>query len=490
MPIRVYNSLTQKKELLKPLNKRKMGIYVCGITAYDVCHLGHARAAVGFDVIYRTLKQNGLDVTYVRNYTDIDDKIILRSQETKVPWKALTEKYIAEYQEDMQLLNVLTPTLEPKATDHIPQMVAAIQKLFAAGLAYEAGGSIYYPVRAFKNYGKLSHKNIEELEAGARVEIAEAKKDPLDFALWKGAKPGEPTWESPWGPGRPGWHIECSVMSTHYLGQPFDIHGGGRDLIFPHHENEVAQAEGVGSKKFCNYFLHNGTVNINAEKMSKSLKNFKTIKEVVAEQSPEVVRYFLLSVHYGSPLDYTEKNMQEARAACDRFYLLGERLETIPPPQRISPKPKNELEKALAKNLKELDKKFNTAMNDDFNTTAALGAAFETVRLYNKYLDSEGVRLTPFAQWAKATWANSLECFHEVLGILGLKPAAYFIQLKKSRAKTQKIDVAWVEKKIQEREAARRQKDFKKGDALRVELLEAGIELKDRPDGTTEWHFK
>lgn len=496
MSLQVYNSLTQKKEIFKPLKKNKVRMYVCGITAYDVCHLGHARAAVAFDVITRYFLQKKWAVTYVRNYTDIDDKIIARSNETKVPWQTLTERYIQEYKEDMRLLNVLTPQLEPKATGHIPQMVEVIQKLIKVGKAYEVDGSVYYSVRSFPHYGKLSHKNIEELESGARVEIEERKKDPLDFALWKAAKPGEPTWESPWGKGRPGWHIECSVMSSHYLGQPFDIHGGGRDLIFPHHENEIAQAEGSNAKTFCRYFLHNGFININAEKMSKSLRNFKTIKEVVAEHTAEVTRYFLISVHYGSPLDYTEKNMAEAKAACDRYYQLGQRLEAIPlegiplAAKLTKPAVKRPLEKKLAKSLAELPKKWTQAMEDDFNTAAALGAIFETVRVFNKYLDSEGSTKTSFAAWARGQWEATQKEMHEVFGLFALKPEKYFALLKGARSQVKQIEVAWIEQKLAERLAARKTRDFVKADQIRAELVQKGVEVKDRPDGTTEWHFK
>lgn len=491
MTLRVYNSLSQKKEEFKPIKKNKVGMYVCGITAYDACHLGHARAAVAFDVIFRYFKFLGFDVSYVRNYTDIDDKIINRSNETGTPWETLTQRYIQEYQEDMRLLNVLQPTKEPKATEHVPQMIEAIKALIKNKKAYEVEGNVYYAVREFKNYGKLSHKDIEDLEVGSRIEIEEKKKDPLDFALWKRAKPGEPVWKSPWGEGRPGWHIECSVMSTKYLGQPFDIHGGGRDLIFPHHENEMAQAEGALAQPFCHYFLHNGFININAEKMSKSKKNFKTIKEVVAEHTGEVTRYFLISAHYGSPLDYTEKNMAEAKAACDRYYLLLKRLQEIPLAKNLKgPRPANETEKELAQSLKLLSQRFEANMNDDFNTAGALGVVFETIRVFNKYLDQEGVKATTFLKWARAEWERCQNVFRDVLGVFHLEPEAYFENVKKVRAKTKSIDVDWIEKKIEERKQARLAKDFKKGDAIREELAKLAVELKDCPDGTTEWHFR
>lgn len=490
-PIRVYNSLTQKKEEFRSLKKGKVGMYVCGITAYDACHLGHARAAVAFDVVYRYLKRSGFEVTYVRNFTDIDDKIIQRSKETGTPWQELTERYIGEYGEDMRMLNVAKPTKEPRATEFISEMVKAIEGLIKNGKAYEVSGNVYYAVRSFGDYGKLSHKKIEDLESGARIEIDETKKDPLDFALWKKAKPGEPTWKSPWGEGRPGWHIECSVMSTNFLGQPFDIHGGGRDLIFPHHENEIAQAEGLCAKNFCNYFLHNGFININAEKMSKSLKNFMTIKEVTAKHDAEVVRYFLIAAHYGSPLDYTEQNMAEAKMALDRYYQLAERVEKIPLAKSASrPAKMNAAEQELAASLEDLLKKFKIAMDDDFNTAKALGAIFEMIRTFNKYLDGDFNTAGPFAKWARASFEKVLEEVKEVLGVFVSAPQNYFARFKEAKTSTSKIDAVWVEQQIEARRQARLVKDFKKSDAVRDELSQLGIELKDRPDGTTEWHFR
>lgn len=490
MTLKVYNSLTQKKEAFLPIKKGKVGLYACGITAYDACHLGHARAAVAFDIVYRYLKAKGLKVTYVRNFTDIDDKIIKRAGETKTPWKELTERYIREYGEDMDLLHCEKPTKEPKATEHISEMIEAIQVLIRNGRAYESQRNVYYAVREFKEYGKLSHKNIEELESGARIEIDETKKDPLDFALWKRAKPGEPKWKSPWGEGRPGWHIECSVMSTQYLGQPFDIHGGGRDLIFPHHENEIAQAEGASDKKFCHYFLHNGFININAEKMSKSLGNFRTIKEVCAKHDAEVVRFFLISAHYGSPLDYTERNMADAKVALDRYYLLASRLAKIPFKKGAKcPSKLTELEKELSVSLEDLPPKFEAAMDDDFNTPKALGVIFETVRLWNKYLDQiDGS--TPLAIWARNVWEKSQKEIQAALGVFYSDPKVYFERLNATKAGSAEIDVRWVERMIEERRQARAKKDYKKGDDIREELLQKGIEIKDRPDGTTEWHFQ
>src|SRR3990167_9520507 len=319
MPLCLYNSLKQKKEEFISLHPQRVGMYVCGVTVYDYCHLGHARASVVFDMIYRYLTHQGYTVTYVRNFTDIDDKIIKKSQSTQTPWQQITAQFIQAFHEDMTSLGNLAPSFEPKATDFIPHMVQMIQTLIDKGHAYQAGGDVYYAVRSKKDYGKLSHKNLEELESGARIEIGEQKKDPLDFALWKAAKPGDPTWPSPFGPGRPGWHIECSVMSTQLLGEQVDIHGGGRDLIFPHHENEIAQSEGTTGKEFVRYWIHNGFVNLNTEKMSKSTGNILTIREVLKKYLREVIRYFLLSSHYSSPLDYTEQNLTQAKTSVERI---------------------------------------------------------------------------------------------------------------------------------------------------------------------------
>jgi len=464
-------------------------MYVCGITAYDSCHMGHARAAVAFDVIFRYLKYLGYDVRFVRNYTDVDDKIIQRAREKNISCKELTEQYIAEYREDMKMLQVLTPTVEPKATEHIPEMIETIRQLIDQEKAYAVGGNVYYRVRAFQDYGKLSHKKIEDLESGARIEIDETKKDPLDFALWKAAKPGEPTWESPWGPGRPGWHIECSAMSTKYLGQPFDIHGGGRDLIFPHHENEIAQAEGACGKDFCRYFLHNGFININAEKMSKSLKNFMTIRQVVEEHDAEVVRYFLVSAHYGSPIDYTEKNLADAKAALDRLYTLMGRLETIPLQKKLkAPKTTTDLEKELVDDLSLWPKKFEQAMNEDFNTSQALGALFETVRLINKYLDAVETQATPVARWTRMQFESARLLFAQVLGIGSLPPKVYFERIKNKNLAAASLSSETVEALLTKRREARLAKDFAEADRIRKKLFDLGVELKDNPDGTTTWH--
>jgi len=320
MALRVYNTMTQKKEEFIPLHKGRIGMYACGVTVYDLCHIGHARSAMVFDVIYRYLQYKGYEVTYVRNFTDVDDKIIKRAQEAGVSTEEIAARYIQEFYIDMGALGMLKPTMEPKATEHIPEMIAQVERLLEKGLAYQVEGDVYYAVEKFPEYGKLSKRTLDEMQAGARVEVDERKRNPLDFALWKAAKPGEPSWASPWGKGRPGWHIECSAMSQRYLGDTLDIHGGGKDLIFPHHENEIAQAEGATGRPFVRFWLHNGFVNIAKEKMSKSLGNFLTIKEILKEYHPEVVRFFLLSRHYRSPVDFSSQGMEEARQNLARFY--------------------------------------------------------------------------------------------------------------------------------------------------------------------------
>ncbi|MGB7630580.1 MAG: cysteine--tRNA ligase, partial [Candidatus Deferrimicrobium sp.] len=317
MTLSVFNTMGNRKEPFVPLVPGKVRMYVCGVTVYDLCHIGHARANVAFDIIVRYLRYAGYDVTYIRNFTDIDDKIIRRAAQEGSDYLAVSTKYIRAFHEDFDRLGLLRPDVEPKATEHLPEIVALVARLVREGQAYEVGGDVYYSVKGFPGYGKLSGKNVEDLRVGARVDVDERKNDPLDFALWKASKPGEPAWESPWGPGRPGWHIECSAMSMKHLGETFDIHGGGKDLVFPHHENEIAQSEAATGKPFARYWLHNGFVNINNEKMSKSLGNFFTLRDVLAQVKPEVLRFFLASSHYRSPIDYSDQSLIEAKAGLD-----------------------------------------------------------------------------------------------------------------------------------------------------------------------------
>lgn len=457
-------------------------MYVCGITAYDYCHLGHARASVVFDLIYRYLRFKGYEVRYVRNFTDIDDKIIKRAQEKGQDWKQVAEFFIQAFHEDMQALGNLPPTDEPRATQFILEMQEMIAKLVEKGIAYPAKGDVFYAVRKFPTYGELAQKNLEELEAGARVEVQEAKKDPLDFALWKAAKPGEPEWASPWGQGRPGWHIECSAMSTQLLGPSLDIHGGGRDLIFPHHENERAQSEGTYGKPFVKYWLHNGFVNLNADKMSKSTGNFMTIRDVLAQYPHEAIRYFLLSAHYRSPLDFNEGNMKEALAAVDRVYQTLQRMEEAIPGQG------GEGPESSWKVAQDFAASFEAAMDDDFNSAQVLGICFDLVREVNKFLDmgpgSEA--LEKFRSAAKNAFAQVGAC----LGIFAQAPALYLEARKNFGLKQGDLGEAEIQQKIAERKAARGNKDFKTSDRIRDELAAQGIILEDKPDGTTTWKVK
>ncbi|MDX1369683.1 cysteine--tRNA ligase, partial [Pseudomonas sp.] len=368
----IYNTLTKSKDVFKPLLDNQVRLYVCGMTVYDFCHIGHARVMVAFDVVTRWLRHRGYEVTYVRNITDIDDKIIRRANDNGEPFEALVERMIAAMHEDEARLNVLRPDQEPRATEHIAGMHAMIQTLIDKGFAYAPGnGDVYYRVGKFVGYGKLSRKKIEDLKVGARIEVDEAKQDPLDFVLWKGVKPGEPSWPSPWGAGRPGWHIECSVMSTCCLGETFDIHGGGPDLVFPHHENEIAQSEAATGKLYANAWMHAGAVRVDGEKMSKSLGNFFTIREVLEKYHPEVVRYLLVSSHYRSPINYSEDSLKEAKGALERFYNALKGLPVAAPAGGEA-----------------FVERFGAAMDDDFNTAEALAVLFDVVRDGNRHLDS------------------------------------------------------------------------------------------------------
>lgn len=481
MPLKIYNTQSQQKEEFLPLKPPQVKMYVCGITVYDYCHLGHARAAVVFDVIYRFLKHLGYHVEYVRNFTDIDDKIIKRSQENAEDWRELTGRFIQAFHEDMAALGNESPTQEPKATDYIKGMQAMIQKLIDQGLAYVVEGDVFYKVRDFKSYGALAHKNIEDLDVGARVEVLEEKHDPLDFALWKSAKPGEPTWDSPWGPGRPGWHIECSVMSTQLLGETLDIHGGGRDLIFPHHENERAQSEGATGQPFVKYWIHNGFVNLNADKMSKSTGNFLTIREVLKQYSFEAVRYLLLSSHYRSPLDFSDQSMAEATAAVERIYETLQRLEEE---SGVGGSDKVET-KALDQMLDEFEPSFQKVMEDDFNTAQVLALCFDLARQTNRWLDEK-----PNEALLGKKRAAIQKCFQlvsQVLGLFGQDPKSYWEQKKQRSLQASQLSPEKIEQKIVERKEARSNKDFAKADQIRDELVALGIILKDNPDGSTTW---
>jgi cysteinyl-tRNA synthetase len=473
MALRVYNTLGREKQLFEPIEPGKVRMYVCGPTVYDSCHIGHARSVVVFDIIARYLRAKDFEVTYVRNFTDVDDKIIDRANQLGVDYQDVAEKYIKEFYEDMDALNNARADIEPKPTEHINQIIKFIERLMEARLAYQVNGDVYYSVESFEGYGKLSGRKLEDMEAGARVDIDQRKHNPFDFVLWKSSKPGEPAWDSPWGQGRPGWHIECSVMSSEYLGESFDIHGGGKDLCFPHHENEIAQSEGIFGKPFVKYWIHNGFVNINQEKMSKSLGNFLMIKDVIKEYHPEVVRLFLLSNHYRSPIDFTDLAMDEARAGLDKIYNLLERLE-----QRIGLKPTTEIEPGNCW------KHFCEAMDDDFNTARGIGILFDTVRNANRELDEykESLPLESEKE-LQADHADILR-IGRILGILTESPKTYFDKKRTDALKQQSLDPAVIDKMVQERTEARKSKEWEKADNIRNKLLEMNIIIEDRTDGT------
>ncbi len=456
MGLAIYNTLSKTKEEFKPLVGNQVRMYVCGMTVYDYCHIGHARVMVAFDVISRWLRFRGYDVTYVRNITDIDDKIIRRANENGEGFLELTGRMIAAMHEDEQRLNVLRPDQEPKASDHIAGMHQMIQTLIDKGYAYAPGnGDVYYRVGKFAGYGKLSRRRIEDLKIGARIEVDEAKDDPLDFVLWKGVKPGEPSWPSPWGDGRPGWHIECSVMSTCCLGDTFDIHGGGPDLVFPHHENEIAQSEAATGKPYAATWMHAGAVRVDGEKMSKSLGNFFTIREVLEKYHPEVVRYLLVSSHYRSAINYSEDSLREAKGALERFYHALKGLPAAAPAGGDA-----------------FVERFAAAMDDDFNAPEACAVLFDMVREINRLKESDVA--------AAAGLAARLRELAENLGVLQLDPEAFL----RSGAEG-KVDAAEVEALILARLAARAEKNWAESDRIRDQLTAMGVVLEDGKGGTT-----
>ena len=464
--LNIYNSLTSRKQEFIPLEEGKIGVYVCGMTVYDYCHLGHARVMVAFDAIIRYLRYRGYHVTYVRNITDIDDKIINRANELGESVRSLTDRFIECMHEDFSSLGTVEPDTEPRATEFIPQIIEMISRLIDSGHAYHASNNdVYYRVRKFTNYGQLSGKNLDELQSGARVERDESKEDPLDFVLWKHAKPDEPFWDSPWGKGRPGWHIECSAMSTSLLGNNFDIHGGGIDLLFPHHENEIAQSEAVTGEPFVNCWMHNGHLNINAEKMSKSLKNFLTIREIFERDADhkkigEILRMIFLSSHYRSPLSYSEDGFETAKSAIQRIYFSLDQSERYCSPTDFEIEP-------------EYAAKFNKAMDDDFNTPEALSVIFECVRELNRCIEKKLI------QRGNTLRATLLELTSS-LGIAQLSAEQFF-----RSAIVESDDM--IESLISKRVDARKTKQWDVADQIRDELTELGIAIEDRSDGTSSW---
>ena len=471
--MRVFNTRTDRKEEFEPIKDGFVGMYVCGITAYDLSHVGHARSMIVFDVIYRYLKFLGYEVKYVRNFTDIDDKIINRANKEGVSSKEISERFIEEFRKDAEALGLEPPSLEPKVTDHIPDIIDMIKGLIEKGYAYEIDGNVYFSVKKFKNYGLLSKKRIDELRSGARVDLDERKEDPLDFALWKKSKEGEPFWESPWGRGRPGWHIECSVMSMKYLGKSFDIHGGGMDLIFPHHENEIAQSEAFTQQSFARYWIHNGFVNINREKMSKSLGNYYTIREVLNDYHPEVIRLFLLSTHYRNPIDFSYKGLKEVDLSLERFYNTLWNLDEFIKTKKLT-------ESKTSFNLLE---RFKEAMDDDFNTALAIGHVFETQREVNKLLASR----IPDRSLLK--FREDIRRIGKVLGVFGSDPKKYLDERREAMLRGLDIEEDEIVRLIEIRNEARRNKDWKRADEIRSRLFAKGIILEDTPYGTI-WRVK
>lgn len=477
----IYNSMTKKKEEFVPQRPGQVGMYACGITAYDLCHIGHARSAVVFDVIARYLEFNGNKVTFVRNFTDVDDKIINRANKENVSSKEISERYIDAFHEDMDKLNVRRANIEPKATEYIQEMIELCETLIAKGHAYSTpSGDVYFRVRSFNEYGKLSGRDVDDMRSGARIQPGEEKEDPLDFALWKSAKPGEPFWESPWGKGRPGWHIECSAMSEKNLPLPLDIHGGGQDLIFPHHENEIAQSEAALGKEFAKFWVHNGFVQIDSEKMSKSLGNFKTIRDILESRHPEALRFFLLSKHYRSPIDFSFVTMDDAEKGLVRVY---ECLQEVHSALQKDFNKKMAMPEDILKEFSDLKEAFLQAMDDDFNTAGALGHVFGTVRLVNRVLEDKALRGKDGTKAFLEQVLEEVKVWSCILGVFGLEPSQILKDLRDLNAKRLNIDVQKVESLLEERAEAKKNKDFARADAIRGELQAMHVEVRDTPNG-------
>jgi len=485
--VKIFNTLTHQKEEFVPLDAQRVGMYVCGLTVYDECHLGHARSAIVFDTIRRYFQYRGCHVNYVKNFTDVDDKILDRAAKESIPWNQVTDRYVKAYYRDMDRLGVSNPNIEPKATEHMKEIIEMIQVLEKKGYAYQVDQDVFYEVSSFAEYGQLGRRKLEDMQAGARVEVDPRKRDSMDFALWKGAKPGEPAWDSPWGLGRPGWHIECSAMSVHHLGGVFDIHGGGKDLIFPHHENEMAQSCAATGKDFAKFWVHNGFVTVDEEKMSKSLGNFFTVREIFDKSNcPELVtaetlRFFLLATHYRSDVNFSNQVVSEAKVALDNLYGLFQRLEEsaaigTAEGSLISPR------------LSQFTKAFEEAMDDDFNTPKAI-AEFQQLRADVNQLLSKGL--------SDADRNLVRETFRRCGKPLGLfqipdyewmfRPLVFGEAAASTKKDKKELTDEWIQQQIQQRAQARLRKDFSAADHIRKDLAVQGIILEDRPDGTTRW---
>jgi len=475
MSLRVFNTLANEKQDFTPLRPGRVGMYVCGITVYDLPHIGHARMLVAFDTAVRFLRWAGWTVDYVRNWTDVDDKIIRRAGEKGEDPLALSRRFIEQCQRDMQALNILPADVEPKATDHIPEMQALIARLIESGHAYASQGDVYFAVRSFPQYGKLSKRNLDDLLSGARVEPGEQKRDPLDFALWKAWKPGEPesvTWDSPWGRGRPGWHIECSAMCQKYLGTTFDVHGGGKDLVFPHHENEIAQSEAASGQQLAHYWVHNGFVTIDAEKMSKSIGNVRNIRELRAHWDGEALRAFLLSTHYRNPITFTESALADADRRIEYFYESLAKGDAYLAQKKFAggdPKPVDEHVQA-----------FREAMEDDFNTADAVARLERVFGHLNSRIDAKA------KPGEVAALLHTARTLSHVLGLVARAPGEAIRERRALAASRKGIDPKWVEERIAARIAARKRKDFPQADAIRAEVAARGVELRDGAQGT-DW---
>jgi len=479
--LHIYNTMTRAKELFTPQVEGKVGMYVCGVTVYDLSHIGHARVYVAFDAAYRYLKHLGYEVTYVRNFTDVDDKIIKRANERGEDPIALAARFIDEYYVDMDALGCLRPEIEPKVSTHIDEIIAMIEKIIANGHGYEVNGDVYFDIDSYKDYGKLSRRSLDDMRAGERVAVDDRKRNPFDFALWKSAKPGEPTWDSPWGAGRPGWHIECSAMSEKHLGMGFDIHAGGKDLIFPHHENEIAQSEAACGGDFVHYWMHNGFVNVDAEKMSKSLGNFFTIRDVREVYHAQAIRFFLLSTHYRAPINYTERNLE---GASHRVYYLYQTLldmeQTLAAAESLDDGPL--LEEKLVGSLQD---KWQAAMDDDFNTALVTGIVSEPLKVINDLLYGKKAKKKPGRLKTMAALKEALQPMLWVMGV-GVDDAATILaEMKALALKRQGMTEEDVQAAIAARAQARADKDWGKADQVRDGLIAKGIQLMDSPTGTT-----
>ncbi len=484
MEISLYNTLTGKREVFTPMQPGKVSMYACGVTVYDVCHIGHGMQAIIYDIIRRFFKHQGLEVTYIRNYTDVDDKIINRAQERGIGALELSREMIAACERDMASLGVAAADLEPKVSDHIPQIVALIERLITNGSAYASEGDVYFAVDTCPNYGALSNRNVEELQSGARVEINPKKRDPLDFALWKAAKPGEVSWPSPWGDGRPGWHIECSAMALEHLGQRFDLHGGGKDLIFPHHENEIAQSEMATKDRFCNYWVHNGLVTVDGKKMSKSLNNFMSIGDAVAKYHSDTIRYTILTHHYSSNIDFSEQAFYDAYSRLIYFYSTLKRLDDL-----FAATPDYPQTLVDGVQVPDLDLAFRQAMCDDLNTPVAISEMGKACKFLNDLMAAAQPKKMAAKLHTLAQVKAPLETCMRVLGFLSRDAATLLAEIQTYLIAARGIDTTQIDDLLEQRKQARLDKDWARADQIRDSLTQLGVSVMDTPSGT-EWQVQ